>query len=219
MSCRSRPSGRRRARLLRFLARYLASLARARVKGGERPGLATMRRWLRFCLLACTAPGFGAGSDLRLGRPGTCSRIVVHDSSSALSDRDPDVRLARTAGRWQASKDAEIMVSGTRCRCCGGRLPGRSQTGPAGQSWPPWPGCSRRRYGATGSFHARDAAGLAPPPGHAGMDISESAGALADQSGNQGPRAAARAGEPGLGVPQSPRGIHQARPPHQRGDL
>ena len=55
-------------------------------------------------------------------------------------------------GRSQASKDAEIMVRyGMRWRCCGVRSPGRSRTGPAGQSWLLWPGCSHRRCGATGS--------------------------------------------------------------------
>ena len=48
---------------------------------------------------ACTAPEFGAlDCDLRLGRLGACARIVVHDPSSALPDRDPRVWLAGLTG-------------------------------------------------------------------------------------------------------------------------
>jgi hypothetical protein len=36
--------------------------------------------------------------DLRLGRPGMCAKIAVHDSSPALPDRDPRARLAGLAG-------------------------------------------------------------------------------------------------------------------------
>jgi hypothetical protein len=53
-----------------------------------------------------------AGCDLVLGQSGTCARITVHSSSSALPDRDTYVRLARAPGpgRGQASREAEIMV-------------------------------------------------------------------------------------------------------------
>ena len=46
---------------------------------------------------------------------------------------------------------------------------------------------------------------LAPPPGHARVDVSEPSGPPADQPGDPRPGAAAGAGEPGLGVPPGAR--------------
>jgi hypothetical protein len=61
-----------------------------------------------------------------------------------------------------------------------------------------------------------DAAGLAPPSGRTFMDLSESARTPWAHAGVPGPGAAARGGEPGLGVSQGARGTHPARPPRKR---
>src|ERR1700722_8715792 len=50
------------------------------------------------------------------------------------------------------------------------------------------------------------------------MDVPEPAGSSWDLPGHPRPGAAAGAGDPSLGIPQSPRRAVPARPPHQRGD-
>ena len=66
--------------------------------------------------------------------------------------------------------------------------------------------------------HAGHAAGLAPPTDHTPMDIPQPAGSPADQPGDPRTGAATSAGEPGLGIPQSPWQAMPPGPSHQRGD-
>ncbi len=90
---------------------------------------------------------------------------------------------------------------GTRSRCYDVRSPGRSRIGlPGGPG-----GAGPAAHGdatAPPARHARDPAGLVPPPDHMQVDVSEPARPPGNQQGDPRAGAAAGAGEPGLGVPQ-----------------
>jgi putative transposase len=60
--------------------------------------------------------------------------------------------------------------------------------------------------------------GLAPPPDHPQMDVPEPARPAAHQQRHPRPSAATGAGEPHLGIQQSPRRTPPARSSHQRSD-
>ena len=108
-------------------------------------------------------------------------------------------------GRSQASRDAGIMVlrhevTVLRYQVARPRLglgwqggPGRAGPAPATVAAHPSAG------------HARHAAGLAPSADYTQLDVPEPARPPAGQPGDPRPGIAAGAGEPGLGVAQSPR--------------
>src|SRR4029077_4468289 len=75
-----------------------------------------------------------------------------------------------------------------------------------------------RRVARASAGHAGHIAGLAPPPDHTQVDVSEPVRSPGDQPGDPRPGAAAGAGEPGLGVTQGARRAVSARSPGQRGD-
>ncbi len=77
---------------------------------------------------------------------------------------------------------------------------------------------SRQQRSGSPARRAGDAAGLAPPPRRACMDLSQPARTPGGQPGYPGSGAAARAGEPGPGVPQGARRTGSSGPPHQRAD-
>jgi hypothetical protein len=89
--------------------------------------------------------------------------------------------------------------------------PGRSRLGRLGS-------CPRRAAAHSSATvpparHARDVAGLAPPPGRTFTDLPHPARAPLGAAGRSGTWCTASAREPGLGVPQGARGTHQRRLP------
>jgi hypothetical protein len=71
---------------------------------------ATVLAWHRRLVALYRSRIRRAGCDLLLGQPGTCARIAVHGSSSALLIVTRVFGWLALLGRGQASKDAEIMV-------------------------------------------------------------------------------------------------------------
>ena len=144
-------------------------LAGSRVPGsGSRAGPGRLAPVAEYCRIRFAGGLYRSrirrmDCDLRLGRPGMCARIAVHDSSPALPDRDPRVRLGGLAGAGAgvqgrgdpdaAARGGGAAASGHRARAGLGRPGGPVRAGPAPQqrSGPSAPtGCSSTTNGTCG---------------------------------------------------------------------
>ena len=143
--------------------------------------------------------------DRGLCRSGSCTSPL--SGSLAGCSCSAAARRRRTPRSWASAMNS---------RSCAVRSPGPGSAGRPGGPGRPGPAAARRA--ATPSpGHAGHAAGLAPPPDRAQVDVPEPVRPPAGQQGNPGPGAAAGTGEPVLGIPPRARRTVTTRPPDQRG--
>ena len=148
----------------------------------------------------CTASELDTGTVTcsLAGGPGR-GRIAVCVSSPPVSDHDPGLRLAATARPQPGVQERGDPGAPSRSRAAApsGR-PAQAGLGRPGGPGGAGPAAARGAAGPP-ARHTGHAAGLAPPPHHAQVDLPEPARPPQHQPGDPRPCATAGTREPGLG--------------------